>query len=234
MSTIAEQLAALAQIKANIRQAIIDKGVDVSASTPFADYATLIGDISGGGGGIDPIYHWDFTGEDPLIDKVGGRAALATDISFDSNGATTSLASSRINFQIPLRYYTKVEVEIGTMYDNGMSTNNTAVLGYASSSGSSHMGLRCQRTSNNRWAMWTTGGWEYLDNIYGDTYFQNSKVTMIVDPAGKVSFYKDGTLVGSSTAVIGGSGDSYLTIGTNTTSFYTMVIKSVKYYELEH
>lgn len=234
MSTIAEQLAALAQIKEDIRQAIIDKGVAVSASTPFADYATLIGDISGGGGGIDPIYHWDFTGEDPLIDKVGGRAALATDISFDSNGATTSLASSRINFQIPLRYYTKVEVEIGTMYDNGMSTNNAAVLGYASSTGSSHQGLRCQRSSNNRWAMWT-GSWEYLDNIYGDTYFQNSKVTMIVDPAGKVSFYKDGTLIGSSTAKLDFGATQYLlTIGSNNTSFYTMVIKSLKYYELEH
>lgn len=45
MSTIAEQLAALAQIKEDIRQAIIDKGVDVPENTPFADYASLIGDI---------------------------------------------------------------------------------------------------------------------------------------------------------------------------------------------
>lgn len=50
MSTIAEQLAALAQIKANIRQAIIDKGVNVPVNTPFANYASLVGDISGGGG----------------------------------------------------------------------------------------------------------------------------------------------------------------------------------------
>lgn len=50
MSTIAEQLAALAQIKEDIRQAIIDKGVDVPSNTPFTSYASLIGDISGGGG----------------------------------------------------------------------------------------------------------------------------------------------------------------------------------------
>lgn len=50
MSTIAQKLADLAQIKADIRQAIIDKGIDVPSDTPFADYASLIGDISSSGG----------------------------------------------------------------------------------------------------------------------------------------------------------------------------------------
>lgn len=73
MSTIAEQLAALAQIKEDIRQAIIDKGVDVSANTPFADYATLIGDISGGGSHEKTI---DFT---PIISVSDAIAAPVVD-----------------------------------------------------------------------------------------------------------------------------------------------------------
>lgn len=51
MSTIAEQLQELAQIKEAIRQAIIAKGVTVSSDAAFSTYATAIGQISGGGGG---------------------------------------------------------------------------------------------------------------------------------------------------------------------------------------
>ena len=50
MSTIAQQLQALAQIKDAIRQAINSKGVTVSSDAAFNTYATAIGQISGGGG----------------------------------------------------------------------------------------------------------------------------------------------------------------------------------------
>lgn len=49
MSTIAEQLQELAQIKEEIRQAIINKGVTVSSDAAFSTYATAISQISGGG-----------------------------------------------------------------------------------------------------------------------------------------------------------------------------------------
>lgn len=48
MSTIAEQLALLAQIKANIKAAIEQKGVTVGDAA-FTDYDDLISQISGGG-----------------------------------------------------------------------------------------------------------------------------------------------------------------------------------------
>lgn len=49
MSTIAQQLQELAQIKEEIRQAIINKGVTVASDAAFSTYATAIGQISGGG-----------------------------------------------------------------------------------------------------------------------------------------------------------------------------------------
>lgn len=55
MSTIAQQLQELAQIKESIRQAIIAKGVTVASDAAFADYATAIAQISGGGGSEDLI-----------------------------------------------------------------------------------------------------------------------------------------------------------------------------------
>jgi len=53
MATIAEQLTSLANTKTAIKQAIVDKGVQVADDTPFSGYAAKIGEISGGGGATD-------------------------------------------------------------------------------------------------------------------------------------------------------------------------------------
>lgn len=49
MGTIAEKLTHLEDTKTAIKQAIIDKGVQVADDTPFRNYADKIGEISGGG-----------------------------------------------------------------------------------------------------------------------------------------------------------------------------------------
>lgn len=51
MATIAEQLTSLANTKTAIKNAIIDKGVQVADTDTFASYATKIGEIQSGGGG---------------------------------------------------------------------------------------------------------------------------------------------------------------------------------------
>lgn len=50
MGTSADKLNKLIQTKADIKNAIIEKGGVVNDSTPFGDYAQAIRDISGGGG----------------------------------------------------------------------------------------------------------------------------------------------------------------------------------------
>ena len=52
MGTIAEKLNYLNTTKTNIKNAIIEKGVEVSDSDTFRDYATKIADISSGGDGM--------------------------------------------------------------------------------------------------------------------------------------------------------------------------------------
>ena len=61
MGTTADKLNKLLETKQAIKQAIIDKGVDVSDDTVFADYPSKINAIeSGEGGGVDPYieYLW--------------------------------------------------------------------------------------------------------------------------------------------------------------------------------
>lgn len=50
MGTTAEKLQAIIDSKEAIRQAIVDKGVSCDNTVPLDEYATKIGDISGGGG----------------------------------------------------------------------------------------------------------------------------------------------------------------------------------------
>ena len=54
METIADKLLYLAETKKQIKDAIIAKGVTVSDTTTFRNYATLIGEIDGDGGAAIP------------------------------------------------------------------------------------------------------------------------------------------------------------------------------------
>ena len=56
MGTTADKLNKLLETKQAIKQAIIDKGVDVSDNTVFADYPSKINSIESGEGGGDPYY----------------------------------------------------------------------------------------------------------------------------------------------------------------------------------
>lgn len=55
MGTIADKLLYLQGTKSAIKDAIVSKGVTVPTGTPFRDYATKIGEISGGGGTPPPV-----------------------------------------------------------------------------------------------------------------------------------------------------------------------------------
>jgi len=61
--TIAEQLAVLAQIKTDIRNAIVSKGISVPASTPFSDYADKVMEIADGA--VVYGFHIDSSISDP-------------------------------------------------------------------------------------------------------------------------------------------------------------------------
>lgn len=56
MGTTADKLNKLLETKANIKQAIINKGVDVSDDTKFADYPSKIADIVSGDDPLGPFY----------------------------------------------------------------------------------------------------------------------------------------------------------------------------------
>lgn len=56
MGTTADKLQKLLETKAAIKQAIIDKGVEVGEDVPFGDYPSKISDIKGEGGGDSTTY----------------------------------------------------------------------------------------------------------------------------------------------------------------------------------
>lgn len=56
MGTTADKLNKLLETKTNIKQAIIDKGVDIPDDTKFADYPNKIADIASGDDPVGPFY----------------------------------------------------------------------------------------------------------------------------------------------------------------------------------
>jgi surface protein len=56
LGTTADKLNKLLETKANIKQAIIDKGVGISDDTKFADYPSKIADIASGDDPLGPFY----------------------------------------------------------------------------------------------------------------------------------------------------------------------------------
>ena len=66
--TIAEQLTTLNQIKTDIRNAIVSKGVSVPASTPFSDYADKVMEIADGA--VVYGFHIDSSISDPPSDAI--------------------------------------------------------------------------------------------------------------------------------------------------------------------
>lgn len=73
MGTVSDKLLYLQGTKSAIKDAIVAKGVSVGNGTPFRDYATKIGEISGGGGGSETAEPWIRPTEWlPLPDNVDG------------------------------------------------------------------------------------------------------------------------------------------------------------------
>ena len=83
MGTTAEKLQAIINSKEAIRQAIVDKGISCDNTVPLDEYATKIGDISGGSGDLD-----DF-----LSGALTSLTSNATSIRRDACRSYTNLIS---------------------------------------------------------------------------------------------------------------------------------------------
>jgi hypothetical protein len=73
MGTVSDKLTYLQGTKSAIKDAIVAKGVSVENGTPFRDYATKIGEISGGGTPTPVADEWVRPTEWlPLPDNIDG------------------------------------------------------------------------------------------------------------------------------------------------------------------
>ena len=76
-NTIAQNLAAIKNIKDNLRIQINAKGVSLSASAPFSSYPTAVAAISGGGGEVPEDYVRDYANR--IISETARESVFGTD-----------------------------------------------------------------------------------------------------------------------------------------------------------
>ena len=110
MGTTADKLNKLLSTKAAIKQAIIDKGVDVGEDTVFADYPNKIRSIESGGGATDDFYNmrtsngtdlrnlfYGYLGSTLNINNLDTSQAYTMSSMFNSCRNLTSLDLSNFN-----------------------------------------------------------------------------------------------------------------------------------------
>lgn len=92
--SIASEITRLQGVKANILQAITDKGVEVPSGSMLADCPDLIASISGGGGGEIGIPESALVVITPNVKSDGG-------LSLTSEGAAHITEKTGLSFEVP-------------------------------------------------------------------------------------------------------------------------------------
>lgn len=112
--TISEQLTALADIKADIKQAIIDKGGTVSDSDAFSTYADKISNLPGGS-------DWKVIKEIPNVDVLDGSPYFAEEVVYSDIELILASGKDAIirlsNAHIDSDYYENVDCRL--VYNDG-------------------------------------------------------------------------------------------------------------------
>ena len=145
--------------------------------------ATTVIPLPGGGGGGNLIFSWDFTGSDPLIDKINGLPLTSSGVTFDSSGAHFLTASDFLQGIPIFPGYGGVEIDVGAM-----SLASSATQWFVKDAIRYSVGLQYRNTD-----VWATyyGGWE--NTAYTSaSEFANSTLRITEAADGKLYFYKDG------------------------------------------
>ena len=164
MSTIANELLTLNSTKIAIKEAIINKGVDVGEEDTFASYANRISEISGGGDGGSDLTEYlinekidSFTS----VTAVGMHPAYAL-----QNGLVGQTGGSYVtvnlleNLENNITYYIEMN-DSGTIYKKSFIwEGSTQVLTWS--------GFELTITTSTAGLTYYSGAWR---NIYCDIYF---------------------------------------------------------------
>lgn len=183
MSTIAEQLVALAQCKSDIKSSIIAKGVTVSNSDPFSSYAAKIQAIPTGGGAPNLFFEWDFT-------KTPARTLNG--VVYDSNGAHFQAGSGA-----PLAYIvipfgkSDMTIELDTTQMNVWTGYHRRFI-----MANPTDGFIYRNTGTGSWSFYagTSIGWEDSSLATG-IFNETCTIGVYIDSTNHWHIYKNGTLL---------------------------------------
>lgn len=200
MPTIAQQLQELAQIKADLKDAISAKGVTVLDTDAFNTYATKVGQISGGGGS-SPIAHWDLTTS--KTDDISGLL-LTSPSNMSSDGiqasAVTYLPSGLIG------YGRKIKIKFGTVSANFVTNRPYNLISFRGSSsyGYQRPSIRWNgTTSSGKWQILPSSTGTALDiGITSVNAFSNKELLIDVDGSGIIKLSLDGDLIYTATVAM--------------------------------
>lgn len=174
------------------------------------------------------LYNWDFTGENPLIDKVNSQTATASGtVTYGSDGLVFGTASSCVVLTGLSSSYLAgktVEIEFGDMISTTYATTHQRVFTYANTNG-----LIC-RKDDHKWSIYgnKSGTNTWQTSTKSQNAVANKTIKLVIHSNTNIDIYLDNVLIleGASINISAASGNVRLGATSNTNQI--VKIKSLK------
>jgi len=143
----------------------------------------------GGGGGSSNIFEWDFTSATPLVDKVRGETATATNLTFGSGGAVFDATEGNKDYIRLWTIASLVTIEIDVAASELTSGTDRRFVSTGASNGRGFF-----YRSSGVWALYN-GSTTVNSEITDANYFSGHTLKIYVDENSKWHIYRDENLV---------------------------------------
>lgn len=176
------------------------------------------------------LYYWDFTGENPLIDKVSSKVATESGtVTYDSGGVTFGTASSCIVLADLTSSYLSdktVEIEFGDMISTGNSSSHQRVFTFGNT-----YGLIC-RKDDHKWNIYGTlsGTATWQPSTAAQNDVANKIVKIEFNGLTDLDVYLDGNLILEDASMDNSASSGNVRLGATSNSNVIVKIKALKVY----
>ena len=190
----------------------VDSG-NVEPDVPVEDNRTL-------------LYHWDFTGADPLIDLVNGAEAQVNSGSpdFDSDGLRFKSETDGVKLLQSVETFANqdIEIDIGNISGLGNAAKHLRLLTF----NTAHSTGLISRNTTLCWSFYSAA---WTDGTAPQNSVSNKTVKLSFDNADNCTAYLDGEEIIASTAFT----VQNMMLGSNSNSAKGIIVKALRIYRRE-
>lgn len=174
------------------------------------------------------LYNWDFTGENPLIDKVNSQTATASGtVTYSSDGLVFGTASSCVVLTGLSSSYLAgktVEIAFGDMISTTYATTHQRVFTYANTNG-----LIC-RKDDHKWSIYgnKSGTNTWQTSTKSQNAVANKTIKLVIHSNTNIDIYLENVLILEGASINTSATSGNVRLGATSNTNQIVKIKSLK------